>query len=198
MTLRLYFFPGRSWLPRWLLGELEEPFELVELDPEKGEHKRPAYLAINPLGKVPALDHDGRVVTETAAICIYLADMRPERGLAPPVGHPDRGPYLTLMVHASAALEPSLMDVLLNRRSDPGMNGWGSTADELGFVEQRLGDGPYLFGERFTAADVMIGGVLIWARLAGVAQTPVLDAYTDRLMARPVLAKLFAEFTPPN
>ena len=96
MTLKLYFTPGRSWLPRWLLGEMGEPFELITLDIQKGEQNQPAYLAINPLGKLPALDAGGEIITETAAVCIYLADLRPARGLAVPQGAPGRGRYLTL------------------------------------------------------------------------------------------------------
>ena len=193
MTLKLYFIPGRSWLPRWLLGELEEPFELIVLDEAKREHKQPAYLAVNPLGKLPALEHDGRVITETAAVCMYLADLRPERGLAPSTTDPDRGRYLTLMVHASTALEPSVLDVLLKRQSDPGMVGWSSMEDEFAFIEGHLAEGPFLFGDRFTAADVMIGGVLIWADQMQVALPPKLDAYAKRLMQRPALATLFAD-----
>jgi glutathione S-transferase len=196
MTLKLYFIPGRSWLPRWLLGEMGEPFELVELDFEKGETKKPAYLAINPLGKLPALVADGRVITETAAILMYLADLRPKLGFAPSLGDPDRGRYLSLMVHGTTALEPSVTDVFLKRQSDRLMVGWVPLKDELPFVEGHLGDGPYLFGDRFTAADVMVGGVLVWATQLKVKLTPKLDAYVQRLMARPVLAKLFAESMP--
>ena len=83
MALKLYFTPGRSWLPRWLLDEQNEPFELVELDIRKGESHRPEYLAINPLGKLPALDADGHVMTETAAICLYLADRHPGFAIPP-------------------------------------------------------------------------------------------------------------------
>jgi len=198
MTLKLYFIPGRSWLPRWLLGEMGEPFELVELDFDKGETRKPEYLAINPLGKLPALDADGQVITETAAICLYLADLRPKLQLAPSVGDPDRGRYLALMVHASTALEPSVADVFLKRQSDRLMVGWVPLKDELPFVERHLGDGPYLFGDRFTAADVMVGGVLIWANQLEVKLTPKLDAYVKRLMARPALAKLFALIPQPE
>jgi glutathione S-transferase len=198
MTLKLYFIPGRSWLPRWLLGEMGEPFELVELDFEKGETKKPAYLEINPLGKLPALDVDGEIITETAAICLYLADLRPKLALAPTLGDPDRGRYLSLMVHASAALEPSVTDVFLKRQSDRLMVGWVPLKDELPFVERHLGAGPYLFGDRFTAADVMVGGVLVWAKQLEIGLTPKLDAYVKRLMARPQLAKLFALMPQPE
>ncbi|HYE47703.1 MAG TPA: glutathione S-transferase family protein [Caulobacter sp.] len=194
MTLKLYFIPGRSWLPRWLLEELDEPFELIELDAEKQEHKQPAYLAINPLGKLPALDVDGHVMNETAAICLYLADLRPEKGLAPAQDDPERGRYLSLMVHASAALEPSVEDVLLKRESKSEWVGWLPLKDELAFVEHHLGQGPHLLGERFTAADIMIGGVLIWAKQLEIPLTPTLDAYASRLIARPVLTRLFEGF----
>jgi glutathione S-transferase len=193
MTLKLYFIPGRSWLPRWLLGEMNEPFELIELDEANREHKQPAYLAVNPLGKLPALDHDGRVVTETAAICLYLADLRPKLGLGPAPDDPDRGRYLTLMVHASTALEPSILDILLKRESDPGMVGWSPAKDEFAFVEGHLGKGPFLLGERFTAADIMVGGVLVWSQQMQVQLPPQLEAYAGRLMQRPVLAGLFAD-----
>ena len=198
MTLKLYFIPGRSWLPRWLLGEMGEPFELVELDFAAGETRKPAYLAVNPLGKLPALEADGQVITETAAICLYLADLRPKLGLAPSLGDPDRGRYLSLMVHASAALEPSVTDVFLKRQSDRLMVGWVPLKDELPFVERHLGDGPCLFGDRFTAADVMVGGVLVWATQLEIQLTPKLDAYVQRLMKRPVLAKLFALMPQPE
>lgn len=194
MALKLYFIPGRSWLPRWLLDELEQPFELIELDAEAKEHKQPKFLAINPLGKLPALDVDGHVMTETAAICLYLADRWPEKGFTFPLDHPDRGRLLTLVVHASAALEPAVEDILLKRASDPLYVGWQPLPDELAFIGKHLGDGPYLFGDQFTVADIMIGGVLIWSSQLDVDQTPNLDAYVARLMARPALAKLFAQY----
>lgn len=197
MTLKLYFFPGRSWLPRWLLEEMGEPYELIELDGEAGENREAAYLTVNPLGKVPALDVDGRVMTETAAICLYLADLRPALKLAPAPTDPDRGRYLTLMVHASTAAEPSIIDVLLNRTSDRTMVGWNPLPDELAFIEGHLGDGPYLFGEQFTAADVMLGGVLVWASGMKVEMPLKLTAYVQRLVARPVLSRMFRESGVP-
>ena len=194
MTLKLYFTPGRSWLPRWLLGEMGEPFELVTLDIQKGEQTAPAYLAVNPLGKLPALDVDGEIITETAAVCLYLADLRPEQGLAIPHGARGRGRYLSLMIHASTALEPAIEDVILKRTSDRMMVGWNPIKDELAFAQRQLGDGPYLFGDRFTAADVMMGGVLVWAsQFPDVDLSPALRAYVERLMARPPLAELFDE-----
>ncbi len=106
---------------------------------------------------------------------------------------PDRGRYLALMVHASTALEPSVTDVILKRTSDRLMVGWNPLPDELAFVEGHLGDGPWLFGDQFTAADIMVGGVLVWATGQQVPLGDKLAAYVQRLMARPALAKLFAD-----
>lgn len=190
--LKLYFYMGRPIMPRWLLEEMAEPYELVVFDAEKKDQKRPEYLAINPLGKLPALDHDGRIMTEAAAILIYLADLRPEKGFAPDLASPDRGRYLTLMVHGPAALEPAIIDQLTKREWTEA-NGWGTLEEEFAFVELHLGDGPWMFGERFTAADVEIGGQLVWATMLKIELPPKLADYVKRLMARPALAKLFAE-----
>ena len=111
-----------------------------------------------------------------------------------PPDDPERGRYLTLIVHASAALEPAFEDVLLKRESDPLWVGWRPVKDELAFVEHHLGEGPWLFGERFTAADIMIGGVLVWATQLEMETTPKLKAYVGRLMARPALVRLFSDF----
>lgn len=191
--LRLYFIPGRSWLPRWLLEELDQPYELVRLDRERGEHKQPAYLKINPLGKAPSLEINGQVMNEGAAICLYLADRYSTGRLALAGDEPERPRYLALMVHASAALDPSISDWIFKRKTVPAEVGWGTVAQELAFLEGQLGHGPFLFGERFSAADVMIGGTLIWGRLAGLVLPESLQAYTGRLLQRPKLVALFDE-----
>lgn len=191
--IKLYFIPGRSWLPRWLLEELRHPYELISLDLEAGEHKREAYLSVNALGKAPALEIDGKVMTESAAICLHLADRFAHGQLAPELDDPDRPRYLTLMVHASAALDPVLSLHLFKRDMPAEQVGWGSLEGEFAFIEGHLGEGPYLFGERFTAADVMVGGMLIWGMLAGIALPPPLKAYAKRLMQRSALVRLFDE-----
>ncbi|MDO9223618.1 MAG: glutathione S-transferase family protein [Caulobacter sp.] len=190
--LKLYYYMGRPIMPRWLLEEMAEPYELITFDIKKKDQKKPSYLAINPLGKLPALDHDGRIMTEAAAILIYLADLRPEKGFAPALDDPERGRYLTLMVHGPAALEPAIIDKATKRKWTD-TNGWGTLKEEYAFVEMHLGDGPWMLGERFTAADVEIGGQLVWATMLKIRLPPKLADYVKRLMARPALAKLFAE-----
>lgn len=192
-SLTLYFIPGRSWLPRWLLEELQQPYRLVRLDQTRGDHKQPPYLAINVLGKLPALDVDGKVMIETAAICLYLADRFGMGRLAPALQGRDRPRYLSLMVHASAALDPMLAERVQGRATPPEQMGWGTHEQEIHFVEGQLDAGPYLFGDTFTAADVMVGGMLIWGKLSGVALSPRLEDYVARLMQRPALMKLFEE-----
>ena len=190
--LKLYYYMGRPIMPRWLLEEMAEPYELITFDMQKKDQKKPEYLAINALGKLPALDVDGRVMTEAAAILLYLADLRPEKGFAPALDDPERGRYLTLMVHGPAALEPAILDKQLKRKWVEA-NGWGTLEEEYAFVEQHLGDGPWLLGERFTAADVEIGGQLVWATMLKIDLPPKLADYVKRLMARPALAQLFAD-----
>ena len=190
--LKLYYYMGRPIMPRWLLEEMAEPYELITFDMQKKDQKTPAYLAINPLGKLPALDVDGRVMTEAAAILLYLADLRPEKRFAPALDDPERGRYLTLMVHGPAALEPAIIDQV-TKREWTDTNGWGTLEEEYAFVEKHLGDGPWMLGERFTAADVEIGGQLVWATMLKIELPPKLADYVKRLMARPALAQLLAE-----
>jgi len=190
--LKLYYYMGRPLMPRWLLEEMAEPYELVTFDAEKKDQKKPAYLAVNPVGKLPALEVDGRVMTEAAAIMLYLADLRPEKGFAPDLKAPERGKYLTLMVHGPAAIEPAIIDQITKRKWTEA-NGWGTIEEEFAFVEMHLGDGPWMLGERFTAADCEIGGQLVWATMMKLKLPPKLAGYVERLMARPALARLFAE-----
>ena len=110
--------PSRSSTVLWMLEELGEPYELALLDLKKGEQRQPAYLAVNPMGKVPALIHDGVLITEVGAICTYLADAYPRAGLAPAVDDPLRGPYLRWMFFQGNCLEPALIDRALKR--EPG------------------------------------------------------------------------------
>ncbi|MEZ4302554.1 MAG: glutathione S-transferase N-terminal domain-containing protein, partial [Polyangiaceae bacterium] len=105
--MKLYFAPRtRATRPRWLLEQLGEPYELVNVDLEKGEHKQLPYLRIHPLGRVPALVDGDAVIFESIAICMYLADKYPEKKLAPPVGTPERGQYYQWMLFAASELEP--------------------------------------------------------------------------------------------
>jgi glutathione S-transferase len=187
MTLKLYFDPrSRSQVAKWMLDEAGVDYEIVPTLIKEKAHKKPEYLKINPAGKLPALV-DGRTrVFENAAICMYVAEKFPHARLAPPVGSPDRGRYLSLMVYSTAQLEPSMGDSLLGVRSNNSARGWTNFEQAKDAVERELGEGPYLFGARFTAADVMIGSMFIWHRaFGGRSNRPKIDAYINRLQARP-------------
>lgn len=184
--MKLYFNPkSRAVIAKWMLDECGAGYELVHVDLAKGEHKAPAFRAINPAGKLPALQDGSATVFENAAICLYLGDKFPQARLAPAIDAPERGRYLSLMVYSTSQLEPSMGDHLLNLAHHP-QRGWTDFATAKEVVERELGGGPYLFGDWFTAADVMIGSMLIWKRLfSGASDGPKLDAYVDRLLARP-------------
>jgi len=187
MTMKLYFDPqSRSQVAKWMLDETGAPYEIVTTLIREKAHKKPDYLKINPAGKLPALV-DGRArVFENAAICMYLAEKFPGKRLAPPVGSVDRGRYLSLMVYSTAQLEPAMGDSLLKIRSNNSARGWTDFEAAKDAVERELGDGPYLFGSQFTAADVMIGSMFIWHRaFGGRSNCPRIDAYINRLQARP-------------
>ncbi|MDR6887218.1 MULTISPECIES: glutathione S-transferase family protein [Variovorax] len=185
--LKLYFDPqSRSQVAKWMLDEAGVEYEIVTTLIREKAHKRPEYLKINPAGKLPALV-DGRTrVFENAAICMYVADKFPQARLAPPADSPERGRYLSLMVYSTAQLEPAMGDSLLGVRSNNSARGWTNFEQAKDAVERELGEGPYLFGARFTAADVMIGSMFIWHRaFGGRSNRPKIDAYINRLQARP-------------
>lgn len=185
--LKLYFDPqSRSQVAKWMLDEAGVEYEIVPTLIREKAHKKPEYLKINPAGKLPALV-DGRTrVFENAAICMYVADKFPQARLAPPLDSPDRGRYLSLLVYSTAQLEPAMGDSLLGVRSNNSARGWTNFEQAKDAVERELGEGPYLFGARFTAADVMIGSMFIWHRaFGGRSNRPKIDAYINRLQARP-------------
>ncbi|HEY1269827.1 MAG TPA: glutathione S-transferase family protein [Candidatus Binatia bacterium] len=189
--MKLYFNPqSRAVIAKWMLDECGAEYELAPIDFAKGEHKSPEYLQINPAGKLPALVDGETNVFETAAICLYLAEKFPASNLAPKINDPRRGRYLSLMVYSTAQVEPSLGDKVLKLDVDV-HRGWSDFDAVQDVIERELGDGPYLFRDWFTAADVMIGSMLIWQRFLNVGQQrPKLAAYTDRLLARPKAIRL--------
>src|SRR5437868_7693362 len=178
-----------------LLEELGAPYELRVLNMKAGEQRRPEYLAINPMGKVPALKHGDALVTEQVAIFLYLADLFPEARLAPPLGDPLRGPYLRWMVFYAACFEPAVIDSATQREPAPQpMSHYGDFETMLRTLTDQLAKGPYLLGERFTAADVLWGGALTWTTMFKlVPELPVITAYIGRCGARPSVAKAKAK-----
>lgn len=194
-ALTFYHAPNtRSTGVRILLDELGADYRLVALDAKAGEHRKPAFLAVNPMGKVPAIVHDGALVTEQGAIYLYLADCFPDAGLAPPIGDPLRGPYLRWLFFYGSAFEPALVDRAMQR--DPGgvaMSPYGSFDTMMGTLVAQLGRGPFLLGERFTAADVLWGTALVWTmRFKLVPEHPDIAAYVARIVGRPSVARVRA------
>lgn len=188
--MKLYYNPqSRAVIAKWMLDECGAPYEIVPIDFTKREHKAPEFLRINPAGKLPALQDGESNIFEGAAICLYLADKFPQANLAPKIGAPERGRYLSLMVYSTSQLEPAMGDALLKVETSP-QRGWTNFETAQDVVEGELGRGPYLFGEWFTAADIMIGSMFIWKRIFGApAGRPALEAYVDRLLARPKAIK---------
>jgi glutathione S-transferase len=189
--MKLYYNPkSRAAIAKWMLDECGANYEIVPIDFTKGEHKTPEFLKINPAGKLPALVDGDAKIFEGAAICLYLAEKFPEANLAPKIGAPERGRYLSLMVYSTSQLEPAMADALLGV-AHLAQRGWTDFETARNVIEGELGDGPYLFGDWFTAADVMIGSMFIWRRMfGGQPDRPKLEAYVDRLLARPAAIKM--------
>ena len=177
-----------------LLEELGADFDLHVLSFRKAEQLDPYYLAVNPMGKVPAVKHGDALVTEQVAIFLYLADLYPEAGLAPAIGDVLRGPYLRWMVFYGSCFEPALVDRALKREPAPrGMSPYGDYDTTVKAVTDQLASGTWLLGERFTAADVLWGTALTWTTSFNlVPMTPVIRAYLDRWNARPSVARVKA------
>src|SRR5262245_6154646 len=200
--LKLYHSAqSRSTRPRWLLEEIGAPFELVRLDLSKQEHKTPQYLQIHPHGNVPALVDGDLTLMESGAICAYLADMFPAARLAPAVGTPERGRYYQWLFYTMATLEPPLIQVFMHTVMLPEAQRSAATAEEgrarfaqvATVLEGALAGKPFLLGEQFSAADVMVGSTIAWAQMLGLlGERPVLAEYAARLSARPAFQRAFS------
>jgi glutathione S-transferase len=179
---------SRGRIVHWMLEEIGEPYETVWL--EFGAAMKDAdYLAVNPMGKVPALKHGAAFVTETAAICAYLADRFPEKNLLPAVNHPARADYFRWLFFAAGPLEQAVTAKALGWQVPEGKNGFvgfGSYEAAIDAVEKALLPGPYICGEQFTAADVYVGSQLGWGMMVGtIDKRPLFEDYVARIYARP-------------
>jgi glutathione S-transferase len=184
---------SRGRVVHWLLEELGAPYEMRVLEFEKREHKTPEYLAINPMGKVPAIVHRGVVVTETAAICLYLADEFSAASLAPKIGDPQRGTYLRWFFFGAGCLEPAIVDKMLERPpvERKGAIGYGTYEDTVNTLEKALAPGPYILGERFSAVDVYVGAQIHHSLMTKALEPrPSFRQYADRVTARPAMQHL--------
>jgi glutathione S-transferase len=174
-----------------LLEEIGAPYALRVLDMKAGEQRQPGYLAINPMGKVPAILHGDALVTEQVAIYLYLADLFPGVGLAPAIGDDLRGPYLRWMVFYAACFEPAVVDRAMNR--EPGgqaMSPYGDYDSMLGTLTAQLRHGLWLLGERFSGADVLWGTALTWTTgFKLVPELPEITSYLARFNVRPAVVR---------
>ena len=194
--MKLYWSPNtRSTRALWLMEEAGLPYERVKLDLAAGEHKRPEFLAVNPMGKVPALENGAAKVAESAALCAYVADLAPASGLAPPIGDPDRGRFLHWLFFSAGCIEPAYMQKAMGWTIDrPSLAGWGGYEAVMDVLDEALSTGPWLLGDRFTAADVMVGTDLHFGvRLFKFVESrPNFEAYIDRCEARPAFQRAAA------
>jgi glutathione S-transferase len=184
--------PSRSSIARWMLEELGEPYDIHLLSLKQGEQRQPDYLAINPMGKVPALRHGDVVITENAAICAYLADEFPARKLNVPVGDPRRGVYLKWLFFGPSCFEPAITDRAFPRKEPPQVStlGHGDYDTVIGVIADGVAKGPYLMGNQFTAADVVIGSGVRWGmQFKLLPERPEFVAYAARLAERPALQR---------
>ncbi|ATQ66571.1 MULTISPECIES: glutathione S-transferase family protein [Methylosinus] len=170
-----------------LLEELGAPYELKALNMKTGEQRESAFLAVNPMGKVPAIVHGDSLVTEQGAIYIYLADLFPAAGLAPAIGDPLRGPYLRWLVFYGSSFEPAVVDRWLQREpARVSTVPYGDFDTMLATLAGQLRKGPYLLGERISAADILWGSALRWTTAFKlVPELPEIMAYVERVTSRP-------------
>jgi glutathione S-transferase len=193
--LKLYHAaPSRASIVRWMLEEVGEPYEIELLKLKEGDQRKPAYLAINPMGKVPAVKDGDVVITESAAICCYLADAYPDAKLAPPIGDARRGPYLKWLFFGPSCVEPAMIDKALDRPTPPRSTaGWADFDTVMATLKSAVDRTPYLLGEQFTAADVVIGATIRWGLMFKLLpELPEFVAYAKRLAERPALQRQIA------
>lgn len=193
--ITLYTNPeSRARIVRFMLEEVGAPYTIKVLN-YKGEMKTPEYLKINPLGKVPAIQHGDLVVTETAAICAYLADQFPEKNLAPPLGSFERGIYYRWLFFVAGPMEMVTTaktcgwDLEEHRQ----MLGSGTMEDVLTALESAIGKGPFICGEQFTAADIYVGSHIAWGmQFKTLEERASFKRYVERIEARPALQRASA------
>lgn len=207
-ALTLYHNPqSRSAGTRVLLEALGVDYAIVPIDFSRGENRSPGFLAINPLGKLPTVVHDGVVITEQVAVTIYLADRFPAAGLAPAFDHPLRGPYLRWMAYYAACFEPAVMDHAFKREPiQPSSSPYRDYDTVIDTLATQLGRADYLLGDTLTAADLHWATALKWTTNFGIVpKLPVITAYIDRVCAHPACvraaeldAALLASMPPPE
>lgn len=178
---------SRSGAALVLLEELGAPYKLHVLNMKAGEQRKPEYLAVNPMGKVPAIRHRDALVTEQVAISIYLADAFPEAGLAPAIGDAERGAYLRWLVFYAACFEPAVNDRAMKREAGSAQSSpYGDFDTMYETLVQHLSRQPFFTGERLSAADILWGTALHWMTMFGlVPERPVVAGFIQKIVSRP-------------
>ena len=188
--------PSRSSVTHWMLEEIGEPYDIHLLHLSTGENLKPDYLAVNPMGKVPALRHNDVVITESAAICTYLADAFPNAKLNVPVGDARRGVYLKWLFFGPSCVEPAIIDRAAPRKEEArrAMLGYGDFDTVMNVLAKAVAPGPFLMGEQFTAADVVIGSGLRWGTMFKlIPERKEFMDYIARFADRPALKRATAK-----
>ena len=187
--IQFYYNPfSRARTILWMLEEVGQPYDIKYVDLKAGEQKAPAFLKLNPMGKLPTLLHEDTVVTEAAAICAYLADRFPEARMAPVATDVRRGTYLRWLFFASGPTEYALMAHKFPTKEPlvPSQIGFGTYADTINTLEKSLTPGPFLLGDTFTAADLYLAALLEWAFFTKMMEPrPIFLAFLEKVRTRP-------------
>jgi len=189
--MKLYWAPNsRSLTVVWMLEELGVPYERVLVDIRSGEQDKPAYRAIHPMGKVPALVDGDMTVSEQGAICVWLADRFPERKMAPAIDDPARGSYLRWMFFEGNCIEPAFTEKANGWNTKKSQVGWGGYELVVDVLDRALKQGSWIMGDHFTAADVMIGSAVNFGLAVNILEKrPSFEAYVARIAARPAFIR---------
>jgi glutathione S-transferase len=183
---------SRARTVHWMLEEVGAPYRIELVDLHKGEQKKPTFLAVNPMGKLPAIVHRGTVITETGAICAYLADAFPAAGLSPRWDEPIRGTSLRWMFFGAGCVDPALMDRMLSRPIPERTSalGYGRYEDLVDTLEKAITPGPYILHDRFSAADVYIGSQIGFGMMTKTLEPrSSFQSYMRRLSQRPAFKR---------
>jgi glutathione S-transferase len=184
--------PSRSAVALWMLEEIGQPYDIHKLDLQKGEQLKPDYLAINPMGKVPSLRHKDAIITESAAICTYLADEFPQAKLNIPAGNPQRGVYLKWLFFGPSVFEPAMTDAAFPRKeaANPAALGYRPFDQVLDIMAKAVSKSRFLMGEQFTAADVVLGsGIRYGTMFKLIPERKEFSDYIARFAERPALKR---------
>ncbi len=190
--MKLYWSPRtRSFSALWMMEETGQRYERVLTDIATGAQKKPEFLAVNPMGKVPALQDGETALAEQAAICAYVAERYPDAQLAPPLGDARRAKYLYWLFFAPGCIEPAILQIATKVQLSPVQAGWGEATQVFDVLERAVDRGLWLLGEQFTAADVMIGSNLhaVIRMFKMVPSRPAFDRYLDACAARPAFQR---------